>query len=190
MRLFGLALFTYLAGSLNFAIVLLRLLGREDPRHAFSGNAGTTNVCRLAGRGWAAAVLLLDVGRAAALALLALAVLPGPQAAWIGLALVTANRYPVFHGFRGGKGVAGYLGFVLVLAPAWAAVSCLAWVVVHRLVRLPFVASFAMIAILGAGAVAAAHVRPEGIAGTVLTLLLILWNHRENLAALRKTQEG
>jgi glycerol-3-phosphate acyltransferase PlsY len=186
MRLAGLALFTCLAGSLNFAILLLKLLGKEDPRLTFSGNAGTTNVFRQAGRGWAAVVLLLDVGRAAALALLAQAMLPAGQAPWIGLALVAANRYPLFHGFRGGKGVAGYLGFVLAIAPVWAVASCLTWVVVHRIVRLPFIASFAMIAILGAGSVAAAGGKPEPLAATVLTVLLILWNHRENVRSLRK----
>ncbi len=95
MRLAGLLLFTYLAGSINFAIIVLRLLGKEDPRTKFSGNAGTTNVYRQAGWGWAAVVLLLDVGRAAALAALALALLPFAFVPWIGLALVAGNRFPL-----------------------------------------------------------------------------------------------
>ena len=63
MRFTGLLLLAYLAGSINFAIIVLRLLGKEDPRTTFSGNAGTTNVYRQAGKGWAVLVLLLDVGR-------------------------------------------------------------------------------------------------------------------------------
>ena len=152
-------LFTYLAGSINFAIIALRLLGKEDPRTKFSGNAGTTNVYRQAGWGWAALVLLLDVGRAAALAALALALLPFAFVPWIGLALVAGNRFPCFHGFRGGKGVASYLGFVVPIAPWGAAAACLAWVAVHRIVRIPFIASFCMILVLGRAVAAAGDSR-------------------------------
>ena len=76
MRLALILLFAYFAGSINFAIILLGLLGKEDPRTKFSGNAGTTNVYRQAGRGLAAVVLLLDAGRAVGLAALALYFLP------------------------------------------------------------------------------------------------------------------
>ena len=57
-------LFAYLAGSVNFAIIFLKLAGKADPRLSFSGNAGTTNVYRLAGILWASVVFLLDIGRA------------------------------------------------------------------------------------------------------------------------------
>ncbi|MBM4313370.1 MAG: glycerol-3-phosphate acyltransferase [Deltaproteobacteria bacterium] len=184
MRLVTLLLLTYLIGSLNFAILLLRLLGKEDPRTQFSGNAGTTNVYRQAGRGWAAVVLLLDVGRAVALAALALGHLPIAFVPWIGFALVAGNRFPCFHGFRGGKGVAGYLGFILLISPWAAALSCLVWVVVHRIVRIPFIASFCMIAILGAGAVAAGDGGVGSISGTLATVALIVFNHRKNIVTL------
>ena len=81
MRLALILLLAYFAGSINFAIIILRLLDQEDPRTKFSGNAGTTNVYRQAGKGWAAVVLLLDAGRAVGLAALALwspARRPGP----------------------------------------------------------------------------------------------------------------
>jgi glycerol-3-phosphate acyltransferase PlsY len=184
MRLAGLVLFAYLAGSVNFAIVALRLLGRDDPRTRFSGNAGTTNVYRQAGKGWAALVLLLDVGRAAALAALALALLPFAFVPWIGLALVAGNRFPCFHRFRGGKGVASYLGFLVPIAPWGAVAACLVWVAVHRIVRIPFVASFCMILVLGGTAAAAGGREAVGAAGTAATVLLIAINHRTNIAAL------
>lgn len=184
MRLAGLLLLTYLAGSINFAIIVLRLLGKEDPRTRFSGNAGTTNVYRQAGRGWAAVVLILDVGRALALAALALGFLPFAFVPWIGLALVTGNRFPCFHGFRGGKGVAGYLGFTILLSPWGAALSCLIWVIVHRIVRIPFVASFFMILTLGAAVVALSGGETLPIAGTLATVLLIAFNHRKNIVTL------
>jgi glycerol-3-phosphate acyltransferase PlsY len=184
MRFAGLLLVTYLAGSINFAIITLSLLGKEDPRMRFSGNAGTTNVYRQAGKGWAAVVLLLDVGRAASLAALALALLPLAFVPWIGLALVAGNRFPCFHRFRGGKGVASYLGFAIPIAPWGAAASCLAWVAVHRIVRLPFVASFCMILILGGAIAAAGSGEAIPFTGTAATVLLIIFNHKINIAAL------
>lgn len=184
MRLAGLLLLTYLAGSINFAIIVLRLLGKEDPRTQFSGNAGTTNVYRQAGWGWAAVVLLLDAGRAVALAALALDLLPFAFVPWIGFALVVGNRFPCFHGFKGGKGVAGYLGFTILLSPWGAALSCLSWVIVHRIVRIPFIASFFMILTLGAAVVAASGGEALPIAGTVATVLLIVSNHRKNIVTL------
>jgi glycerol-3-phosphate acyltransferase PlsY len=184
MRLAGLLLFTYLAGSINFAIIALRLLGKEDPRTKFSGNAGTTNVYRQAGTGWAALVLLLDVGRAASLAALALALLPFAFVPLIGLTLVAGNRFPCFHGFRGGKGVAGYLGFAIPIAPWGAVGACLVWVAVHRIVRIPFVASFFMILVLGGALVAAGGGEAIPIAGTAATVLLIVFSHKINIATL------
>jgi len=184
MRFAAMVLFTYLAGSINFAIIALRILGKEDPRTKFSGNAGTTNVYRQAGWGWAALVLLLDVGRAAALAVLAMALLQFAFVPWIGLILVAGNRFPCFHGFRGGKGVASYLGFVVPIAPWGAAAACLAWVAVHRIVRIPFIASFCMILVLGRAVAAAGETDVLSIAGTVATVALIVFNHRRNVATL------
>jgi glycerol-3-phosphate acyltransferase PlsY len=184
MRFAGLLLSAYLAGSVNFAIVILKLLGKEDPRRTFSGNAGTTNVYRQAGRGWAAVVLLLDVGRAAVLAALAVAFLDTAWVVWIGLALVTGNRFPLFHDFQGGKGVASYLGFILPIAPWGSAAACLVWVAVHRVVRIPFVASFFMILTLAGAAIAATGGQPAFCGGTAATVLLIVWSHKRNLIAL------
>lgn len=190
MRFAGLLLLTYLVGSINFAIITLRLLGKEDPRTQFSGNAGTTNVYRQAGRGWAAVVLILDVGRALALAALALGFLPFAFVSWIGFALVAGNRFPCFHGFRGGKGVAGYLGFAIPISPWTAALACLGWVAVHRIVRIPFIASFFMIVILGVGVVAAGDGEAATIAGTLATALLIVFNHRKNIVTFLAQRRG
>lgn len=184
MRLAGLLLLTYLVGSINFAIIILHLLAKEDPRTTFSGNAGTTNVYRQAGRGWAAVVLLLDAGRAVALAALALDLLPFAFVPWIGFALVAGNRFPCFHGFRGGKGVAGYLGFTILISPWAAALSCLVWVIVHRIVRIPFVASFFMILTLGVAVIAVSDGEAVPIAGTLATVLFIILNHRKNIVTL------
>src|SRR5208283_6021776 len=104
-------LFAYLAGSVNFAIIFFKLAGKEDPRLSFSGNAGTTNVYRQAGFIWAAVVFLLDIGRALAVAVIACYFLKTHLLPWAGFFLVLGNSFPCFHGFRGGRGVANYLGF-------------------------------------------------------------------------------
>ncbi|MBN2079750.1 MAG: glycerol-3-phosphate acyltransferase [Spirochaetes bacterium] len=173
----------YVAGSVNFSIILFRLLGRDDPRKSFSGNAGTTNVYRLAGPHWAALVLLLDVGRAVAVALLAVKVLAAGQAPWAGLALVAGNRFPCFHRFEGGKGVANYLGFTAVITPVGAVLSCAAWVLVYPVSRAPFIASFAMVAVLSIATMVVSGFTPGAVIGAALTALFIILNHGKNITA-------
>jgi glycerol-3-phosphate acyltransferase PlsY len=190
MRLAELILFAYLAGSINFAIIVLGLLGKNDPRTLFSGNAGTTNVFRQAGLRWAALVLILDVGRAVGLAALALAFLHAALVPWVGLSLVAGNRFPLFHRFRGGKGVAGYLGFTFPIAPWGVVLACLIWVAVHRVVRLPFIASFCMILILGGATIMAIGAQGMTIAGSAATLLLIVFNHKGNIRSLMEAREN
>jgi glycerol-3-phosphate acyltransferase PlsY len=184
MRLALILLFAYFAGSINFAIILLGLLGKEDPRTKFSGNAGTTNVYRQAGRGWAAVVLLLDAGRAVGLAALALYFLPAALVSWVGTALVAGNRFPCFHRFQGGKGVASFLGFTILIAPWGTVLSCLVWVFVYGIVRIPFIASFFMVLILGGATASSGDSQAVSIAGTVVTVLLIFLNHRKNIVTL------
>lgn len=174
----------YLAGSVNFSILLFALLGKGDPRSSFSGNAGATNVWRQAGLGWAAVVLFLDLARAIALALAALHFLPANAAPWAGLALVAGNRYPCFHGLRGGKGVAAYLGFTIPIAPYAAVLSALVWAGAYGLTRLPFIASFCMVAILAAGTVIAFGYDVTATTGAVATVFFIYFNHRENIMNL------
>ena len=195
MIAFGiLFLLVYIVGSVNFAILMLRAIGKADPRTLFSGNAGTTNVYRLAGPVWAALVLLLDLGRALVAASVAVHYLPASAVPWIGFSLVMGNRFPCFHQFRGGKGVAGFLGFTIMLSPVAAAVSALIWVAVHRIVRIPFIASFFMISALAIGTMIAYSSEAVAAAGTIATALLIVFNHRQNMAKLLagrgKSHEG
>jgi len=185
----------YTLGSVNVSILLFRLLGKEDPRTAFSGNAGATNVYRQAGLFWASAVLLLDMGRAMLIAGAALFILDAPYVTWAGLALVLGNRYPCFHGFKGGKGVANYLGFTLVLAPGAALASALAWAAVYQAFRKPFLSSFAMTLLLAIGTINrflgtdAMSGGGTGLAvmGSALTAVLIFVNHKENIMQALKS---
>ena len=99
----------YLTGSINFSILLFKFSGKIDPRKEFSGNPGVVNVYRQAGIFMAALVWLLDMGRAIGVALACSYLLPTAQVPIGGLALILGNRFPCFHQFCGGKGVANYL---------------------------------------------------------------------------------
>ena len=174
----------YVAGSVNFAIILLSLIGKEDPRTRFSGNAGTTNVYRQAGMFWAAVVLILDVGRALAIGAAALYLFDGPLVPWVGLALIIGNRYPCFHGFQGGKGVASYIGFSAALSPLSSVLACIAWVIVFGIIRIPFIASFFMIIAIAAGTIIVYSHAPVAVSGVLATVLLIFYNHKGNILSL------
>jgi glycerol-3-phosphate acyltransferase PlsY len=181
--------FAYLAGSVNFAIIFFKLTGKEDPRLSFSGNAGTTNVYRQAGYFWATVILLLDIGRALGVAVVAVHFLEAKYLPWAGFFLVLGNSFPCFHGFRGGKGVANYLGFTAFIAP-WAALLATAiWLVVYGIVRLAFIASFFMIVTLAFGQAFTLDWNFSAITGALATFLLILFNHRKNIINYRKTAD-
>jgi glycerol-3-phosphate acyltransferase PlsY len=98
------------------------------------------------------------------------------------LALILGNRFPCFHSFRGGKGVANYLGFTTIIAPLAAAISALAWLATFALVRIPFVGSFAMVLILGAGTLLACNFDPGSAAAVLATVALIVYGHRRNIS--------
>jgi glycerol-3-phosphate acyltransferase PlsY len=172
----------YAAGSVNFSILVFRGLGRGDPRSRHSGNPGTTNVARQLGLRWAALVLGLDMGRAAAVAWAALSFLSEVMVPWAGLALVAGNRWPVWHGFRGGKGVANYLGFTLVVAPLAGVLAGLVWGALFKLTRQPFIGSFGMVAVLGGGQMWRLPYSPGMVMGVLAAMGLIAAAHRKNVA--------
>ncbi len=112
-----LAILAYLLGSLSFAILLSRLTGTPDPRMSGSGNAGATNMLRLAGKKLAILTLLGDLFKGLLPVLIAgLAGLALQQQAWIGVCAVLGHLFPLYFRFRGGKGVA--TGFTH-LPPCW-----------------------------------------------------------------------
>src|SRR6185295_4270298 len=105
----------YLLGSIPCGLLLLRVVGGPDPRRVGSGNIGATNVARAGGRKLGLLTLALDAGKAALAA--ALAALSGPEAAAVaGTAAVVGHSFPAWLAFRGGKGVACFLGAACVVA--------------------------------------------------------------------------
>ena len=174
-------LVAYLAGSINFAIIFFKLTGKADPRLSFSGNAGTTNVYRQAGYFWATVILLLDIGRALGVAALAVYYLEGRYLPWAGFFLVLGNSFPCFHNFRGGKGVANYLGFTFLIAPGAAIASAAIWLIAYGIGRITFIASFFMVFTLALGQAFTLHWKFSAVAGAAATFFLIVINHRKNI---------
>ncbi|MDI3309335.1 MAG: glycerol-3-phosphate 1-O-acyltransferase PlsY [Acetobacteraceae bacterium] len=126
----------YLLGSIPFGMLLTSAAGLGDIRKIGSGNIGATNVLRTGRKGLAAATLLLDGGKGAAAVLFA-AWLGGPLAGLIaGFGAVLGHLFPVWLGFRGGKGVA--TGFGVLIAAAWPVglACCVIWLVVARITRI------------------------------------------------------
>ena len=181
----------YLAGSINFSILLFKISGKKDPRKEFSGNPGVVNVYRQAGLLMAALVWLLDMGRAIGIALACIYLLSTALVPIGGLALILGTRFPCFHQFRGGKGVANYLGFTTIIAPLAAGISTLAWLVTFAIFRIPFVGSFVMVFILGAGTLLACNFDPLSTAAVLATVALIYYGHKRNVVEqIRKRREA
>jgi glycerol-3-phosphate acyltransferase PlsY len=180
----------YLAGSVNFAIIFFKLTGKTDPRLSFSGNAGTTNVYRQVGYFWAVVILLFDIGRALGVAALAVYYLEVRYLPWAGFFLVLGNSFPCFHNFRGGKGVANYLGFTVLIAPGAALASAAIWLIAYGIGRITFIASFFMVFALALGQAFTLHWKFSALAGAAATFLLILFNHRKNIINYGKPSGG
>lgn len=117
----------YLLGSIPFGLVITRALGLGDLRAIGSGNIGATNVLRTGNKGAAAATLILDAGKGAVAVLIARAVAGEGAALVAGFAAFLGHLFPVWLGFRGGKGVATFLGTMLALAWPVGIAACLTW---------------------------------------------------------------
>ena len=177
-----LALLAYLLGSLSFAIVFSRLSGSPDPRGNGSGNAGATNMLRLAGRKWAILTLLGDLCKGIVPVLLAQHAGLGVQAqAWVGLCAVIGHLYPLYFGFKGGKGVATAAGMLMgIYAPA-ALLALGAWLLTLYLTR---TSSLAALIATPLTLPLLAFREPAALLPMSVLTLLIVWRHRRNLRDL------
>ena len=178
----------YLFGSIPFGLILTRFAGTADLRSIGSGNIGATNVLRTGRKGLAAATLLLDMLKGTAAVVIA-GYFGGPNAAMLaGLGAFLGHLFPVWLNFRGGKGVAVYIGVLLGLFWPAAVVFCLIWLAVALSFRYSslsaLVASFATPLFLWwFGHLALASLF------AVLTVLLF-YMHRENIKRLQAGTEG
>jgi glycerol-3-phosphate acyltransferase PlsY len=178
----------YLLGSLSGSLLLGRLRGIDVRRHG-SGNAGGTNALRVLGWRYALGVVTIDIGKGALAAWLGLRLLPDPAWAWWAAALaVVGHVWPVWHGFRGGKGAATVVGGLLVLWPTAVAALLVVWLAV--LVSSGYVGLATVGAALALPLLAwALAAPPPALAYAGFVALFVAWTHRANLRRLRAGSE-
>lgn len=187
MSLAIVAVLAYLLGSVPFGIVITRTLGLGDLRKLGSGNIGATNVLRTGNKAAALATLLLDAGKGGIAVLLARA-LVGPDAAQLAaLASFLGHLFPVWLGFKGGKGVATFLGTLLALAWPVGLAACATWAATAVITR---ISSLSALVAAGLSAVWAwAFGQPQLIALIAILAVLVIIRHHANIARIRAGTE-
>jgi glycerol-3-phosphate acyltransferase PlsY len=181
------ALLGYLLGSIPFGVLVTRAMGLGDLRQIGSGNIGATNVLRTGNKGAALATLLLDGGKGALAVLLGRWVLAEDAAQVAGLAAFLGHLFPIWLGFRGGKGVATFLGLLLALSVPVGAAVCLTWLVMALVGRVSSIAALVSAASSGLWIVLLTDGRLL-LLSLVLTVLIYV-RHLENLKRIKAGTE-
>jgi glycerol-3-phosphate acyltransferase PlsY len=182
--------FAYLLGSVSSAIIVCRLLGLPDPRGEGSGNPGATNVLRIGGKKAAAITLIGDMLKGLLPVLLAKALGASLAVqAMVAVAAFLGHLYPLFFGFRGGKGVATALGVLLGLHWPVGLLTIATWLLIAKVFRISSLA--ALLSLL----VTPLYIwwlipEPSLIIAMLFMLILLFWRHRSNIENLFKGTEG
>ena len=181
------ALAAYLLGSVPFGIVMARAFGLGDLRRIGSGNIGATNVLRTGHKPAAALTLVLDAGKGALAVLIARAAL-GPDAAQIaGFAAFLGHCFPVYLRFKGGKGVATFLGTLIALAWPVGLAACGLWAATAAVTR---ISSLSALVAAGLAPVAAILLgRADATAFAAALAALVFYRHGANIRRLRAGTE-
>jgi glycerol-3-phosphate acyltransferase PlsY len=183
--LFALAL-GYLLGSIPFGLLLTRVAGKGDIRVIGSGNIGATNVLRTGSKWLAALTLVLDCLKATAAILIARRLFGDFTGASAAAGAMIGHLYPVWLGFRGGKGVATLLGVLIALLWPAAVIYAVIWIGLLLTIRISSIAGMA--AAISAPVVAAV-LHSSYFPMLLGFALLVLWKHRENVLRLTKGTE-
>jgi acyl phosphate:glycerol-3-phosphate acyltransferase len=175
------AILGYLLGSIPFGLLLTRLAGYGDIRRVGSGNIGATNVLRTGSKGLAALTLLFDLGKGAAAVIIAHGW--GPQAALAAAGcVILGHMFPVWLGFRGGKGVATALGVLIPLAWPVALIAVILWVATVLLFHYSSLA--ALVAAIASAGFASLIVDTRTALVIAGITLLIIFRHHSNIRRL------
>jgi glycerol-3-phosphate acyltransferase PlsY len=180
----------YLIGSISSAIIICRLMGLPDPREQGSGNPGATNVMRIGGKK-AAAITLLGDSLKGLLPVYAANVLglPAELVAATGLAAFIGHLYPIFFGFKGGKGVATSVGVLLGFFWALGLAFMATWYVVYKLGKISSLS--ALVASILSPVFAWFIVGNEAIvAASLVMMVFLLWRHKSNIQRLLAGEES
>ena len=184
----------YLIGSLSFAVIVSKYYGMDDPRTYGSGNPGATNVLRSGKKKAAALTLLGDALKGLVAVILARCLqdalnLSDITIAAVAVAALVGHMWPIFFGFKGGKGVATALGVLLALSPATALVCAAIWLVMAFGFK---VSSLAALAATVAAPLVAFWLMPypSWAWATVVIAVLVLYRHKSNIQNLLQGKEG
>jgi glycerol-3-phosphate acyltransferase PlsY len=194
----GLAVGAYLIGSLSFAVIVSRVMGLSDPRSYGSQNPGATNVLRSGNKQAAIATLLCDALKGYLPVLLVK--LFGPEfglddraVAWVAIAAFVGHLWPVFFGFKGGKGVATAAGILFGVEPLLGLATMSTWVIVA------FFSRYSSLAALAASLFAPAYylfgdqlawqTNPAELLALAVMSALLLMRHKDNITRLVSGQE-
>lgn len=181
----------YLLGSISFGILISRAFGLPDPRTVGSGNPGATNVLR---SGKKAAAVLTLLGDAAKGWLAVWLALHYGMLMWVvsgvGIAVVLGHLYPIFYGFKGGKGVATALGVILAISLWLGLAVAVSWVLVFAVSRYSSLASIAAAALAPVYAYFLLQPYEDYIWMTLVLALLLIWRHRSNIRKLLQGNEA
>lgn len=187
---FGLVVSAYLLGSISFGLLLARLYGRHDLRQSGSGNIGATNVARTMGKAVGILTLLGDAAKGL------LAVWLAQQwgsSEWISgaaaLLAVVGHMFPLYHGLRGGKGVATALGGLALILPLPLTTGTVIWIATVAIWRYVSISSI-LAAITLPIAAALFGYPPPFIYAATLIALLVMYKHRDNIRRLKEGTES
>lgn len=181
------AVLAYLLGSVPFGLVITRALGLGDLRKIGSGNIGATNVLRTGNKPAALATLLLDAGKGGIAVLIARAAVGNDAAQLAALASFLGHIFPIWLGFKGGKGVATFLGTLLALAWPVGLATCASWLVAAVIWRISSLAALVAAASSTLWMLAFGQGQMM-VLGAVLTLL-VYWRHAENIKRIKAGTE-
>lgn len=180
------ALLGYLLGSIPFGLLLTRAFGAGDVRKIGSGSIGATNVLRTGRKGLAAATVLLDAGKGVAAVLLAAMLFPGSEGV-AAVAAIVGHCFPVWLGFKGGKGFATAAGVALALAWPVFLICAVIWAIAIALSRISSVSS--LIAVIAAPIAAWMYDLPEVAITLAVVALIVVVQHRANIGRLLRGEE-
>ncbi|MFC3050734.1 glycerol-3-phosphate 1-O-acyltransferase PlsY [Kordiimonas pumila] len=178
----------YLLGSIPFGLVLTRLAGLGDIRTVGSGNIGATNVLRTGRKDLAALTLLLDAGKGAIAALIALALWGENAALMAGTAAFIGHCFPVYLKFHGGKGVATFFGTIFAINPDVGFASAVAWLAIALMFRMSSFA--ALVAALIAPAISYICYGGSDWIAISLMVIVIFIRHKDNIGRIIRGEES
>lgn len=179
----------YLLGSVSCAIIVSKIAKLPDPRTQGSGNAGATNVLRIGGKKQAAIVLIGDLLKGLiAIWIGYLLHVSGMKLGFVGLAAVIGHIFPVYFGFKGGKGVATALGVVFGLSLISGVLMAASWAAIAFTLRYSSLAS--LIAVILAPVFLVIFAKASYGIPVACIALLIIWKHKDNIVRLQNKTES